>query len=1058
MTLIRVALEMTALLLLLGAAAAQERSQFLYYDLPPESSFLKVDQFGYLPGSPYKVAVISNPQSGFNAFDSFTPSETYEIREWASSQVVFSGPVQQWQEGRTAELSGDAGWWFDFSSLVQSGTFYVYDPVHKVRSFEFEISPYVYDPILRAAGRMFYYQRSGIPKLEPYAEPAWTYPGAAFAAQESQARLYTAPEDATTTKNLTGGWFDAGDFNKYVTFADTAVHNLLWAYRENPLVFQIQEWNIPPPERSTTPVDLPDVLKELQWELDWLLRMNNPEDGSTILKMGSISYDDNSQTPPDLNIDPVYFSGTCTSASIAVAGMFAHASVVFQQFDATYAQLLRDRAELAWGHVLPALQRNELQTECDDGTIKSGDADWTVQLQRERAVTSAIYLLEATGNATYNNYIVANIASDGGLPVTDGYWDYYNMEINDALLLYTTRPDAVPETTNLIKSSIQLAVANNWNDFYGFNASNDLYRGSLHEYYWGGNQQVASMGTLNLLMIKYGIVEATGKDERAFEAKALEMLHYLHGVNPLALVYLTNMYALGGDYCVNELYHGWFFDGTKFDSVLDPNNVGPPPGYMTGGSNQAFSGSFLPTRGQPPQKTYFDFNTGYPEKSWELTEPAIYYQSAYVRLLANFASTATSGTTTCLAAGTSCLRGVQDGNCNCLPTEECPPSGTSCNDGDDDTANDVEDGACNCRGQIIDHERCALISNGSFDDGVHGWRFWGCLANSVDGEALLYDITPTESQNPWDAGFGFYGLTVVTGTAYKLTFDASSAENRTIEIKVGLPSPPFTLFLSESIDLTPRMKSFSFAFILSEPTKINVGVDFFLGSGGSSPVFIDNVVFEAADCGIADEQPMDSCSVLGGTNFGNRRLLDEWSFWGCSAELIDNAAHLTNVVAGEPWDAGFARNDLTLHQGVSYTLTFTASTTSDRNIDVKVGLPIDPFTSYLYETVQLGTAPRTYTLTFPMTGASTTIIGLHFLLGSDSSDVILHNTALHGCKWESAPAPTSPFEQDGSLGIPTDIPFSFEPPSSSCAGVRPSRCAYMLLLLSLGTIASFIHM
>ena len=37
---------------------------------------------------------------------------------------------------------------------------------------------------------------------------------------------------------------------------------------------------------------------------------------------------------------------------------------------------------------------------------------------------------------------------------------------------------------------------------------------------------------------------------------------------------------------------------------------------------------------QPLQKAYKDWNTGWPENSWELTEPAIYTQAAYVQLLA----------------------------------------------------------------------------------------------------------------------------------------------------------------------------------------------------------------------------------------------------------------------------------------------------------------------------------------------------------------------------------------------------------------------------------------
>ena len=33
-------------------------------------------------------------------------------------------------------------------------------------------------------------------------------------------------------------------------------------------------------------------------------------------------------------------------------------------------------------------------------------------------------------------------------------------------------------------------------------------------------------------------------------------------------------------------------------------------------------------------KSYKDWNTGWPEDSWEITEPAIYYQASYIRNLA----------------------------------------------------------------------------------------------------------------------------------------------------------------------------------------------------------------------------------------------------------------------------------------------------------------------------------------------------------------------------------------------------------------------------------------
>jgi len=46
--------------------------------------------------------------------------------------------------------------------------------------------------------------------------------------------------------------------------------------------------------------------------------------------------------------------------------------------------------------------------------------------------------------------------------------------------------------------------------------------------------------------------------------------------------------------------------------------------------------TLTPPFGQPEQKSYLDFNTNWPDNSWEVSEPGIYYQAAYIRLLANF--------------------------------------------------------------------------------------------------------------------------------------------------------------------------------------------------------------------------------------------------------------------------------------------------------------------------------------------------------------------------------------------------------------------------------------
>ena len=79
-----------------------------------------------------------------------------------------------------------------------------------------------------------------------------------------------------------------------------------------------------------------------------------------------------------------------------------------------------------------------------------------------------------------------------------------------------------------------------------------------------------------------------------------------------------------------------------WDSVLT-SPYGPPPGYLTGGVNPNYrpDGAYrgppiAPPQNQPVQKSYRDWNTSWPENSWEVSECHIPYQAAYVRLLSSF--------------------------------------------------------------------------------------------------------------------------------------------------------------------------------------------------------------------------------------------------------------------------------------------------------------------------------------------------------------------------------------------------------------------------------------
>jgi hypothetical protein len=271
-----------------------------------------------------------------------------------------------------------------------------------------------------------------------------------------------------------------------------------------------------------------------------------------------------------------------------------------------------------------------LQTNCDNIEIISGDADRTAEEQKMMMVSAAIYLYKLTNTASYNTFVVNNAPTVP--PLSNNYWGaYFSTSLQDALLYYKNLPNANPTLAATIVASAQADVSNNWNNHYG-TGNLGLYRDDMPtwSYDWGSNQAKANYGNLNLLFAKYGI-GATPSD---LINRAKEFVHSFHGVNPLGIVQLSNMYAYGADRSVNEIYHTWFANNSIYDHALNSPN-GPAPGYLVGGPNKNFTATWIqPPSGQPDSKSYLDFNDGWPNNSWQVSEPAIYYQAAYIRLLA----------------------------------------------------------------------------------------------------------------------------------------------------------------------------------------------------------------------------------------------------------------------------------------------------------------------------------------------------------------------------------------------------------------------------------------
>ncbi len=592
----------------------------------PVISHILVDQFGYRPDDP-KVAVVRSPVTGFDSAHTYAPGNVYQVRRQDTGEVVHTGSLQAWNGGQVQSSSGDKGWWFDFSSLRTPGRYEVVDAERSIKSAPFDIAPDVYRKVLRAATRMYFYQRSSYAKREPYAQACWADEAAYLGPdQDTQARDVNDRSNASKVRDLRGGWYDAGDTNKYVTFAAPAVHQLLHAYANTPTVFT-DDFGIPESGNG-----IPDLLDEIRWETDWIKRMQFPH-GGLALKVGAIKI-----APlgaPSQDRSPRYYIPECTSATIAGAGIMAHAAHVFRNHPSlqTEAADLQQRARSAWSRYFSV---SNFQTDCDQGVVHAGDADRTEVEQKGLATQAAIYLYAITGEPSYRTYVLDHYKDLQ--PYRDMAWSRYNEEQGEALLLFTRLDGVPPGFRQRILADFQRDVAAG-NGVFGFEPGQDLYRSFLHnpQYHWGSLQPRANYGNVNLQAARNGM--ASGAGERKLRQRALETLHYFHGVNPTGLVMLSNMREAGATRSLDRLFHTWFAAGTKWDSVAG-SACGPAPGYVTGGANanvasDGVPASARPPHSQPPQKAFLESNDTR-IAAWTFNEPGIYYQSAYVKLLSEF--------------------------------------------------------------------------------------------------------------------------------------------------------------------------------------------------------------------------------------------------------------------------------------------------------------------------------------------------------------------------------------------------------------------------------------
>jgi hypothetical protein len=530
--------------------------------------------------------------------------------------------------------------------FVTPGTYYIYDVATKEESHPFIIDTAVYATVEKVVEKYYYYARCGVAKNSVYAGANWGDAACHIGGnnQDAQCRLYSSPNDVATNKDLSGGWHDAGDYNKYTNFAYGALVDLLFAYKEHPLAFS-DSTNIPESGNG-----VPDILDEVKYETDWLLKMQQ-SNGSVLSVVGVIKYA--GASPPSADTTQRLYGPATTGASFSTAAMLALASDVFNSIPTmtSYANTLKNASikAYAWAQANPNI------TFSNRGhNLAAGEQQLSAYDINAVQFAAAVYLYSITGNTAYQTYVDNNYISMH--PYSRNYWFQFEQPLQDALLYYANLSNAyLPNAAvkkNINNSFVISVSANNQEMLPACIQNKNAYMAYMNasNFTWGSNAVVAH----NAIVMMHPLTYNLDLGNYPFYKKAIEgYLHYFHGVNPLDITYISNMGAYGAENSITQFYHQWFADGTKYDQA-GVSLYGPPPGIIPGGANYHYhvddccsnnicslnslcnTVNLTPPLGQPAQKAYKDFNSGWPADSWSVTEPAIYYQAAYIRLLANF--------------------------------------------------------------------------------------------------------------------------------------------------------------------------------------------------------------------------------------------------------------------------------------------------------------------------------------------------------------------------------------------------------------------------------------
>ena len=226
----------------------------------PENS-IRINQVGFYPGQEKTMTL-----EEYNEADIVTITD-------AKGTVVWEGSAER---SAVSPWSGKVRRIFDFSEITETGTYVIHAGKD---SASFTVSRDVLKPLAEAALTAFYHQRSGM-DLDPEIAGRWARKGGhpdTLAYVHASAASETRPEG--TMLSSPKGWYDAGDYNKYVVNSGYSMGLIANAFRVMSLRYTYDK------------KDSRKFWEELEYNNDWLLTMQDPADGGVYHKLTTPSFE-----------------------------------------------------------------------------------------------------------------------------------------------------------------------------------------------------------------------------------------------------------------------------------------------------------------------------------------------------------------------------------------------------------------------------------------------------------------------------------------------------------------------------------------------------------------------------------------------------------------------------------------------------------------------------------------------------------------------------------------------------------------------------------------------